>query len=204
MSIIKNIIFDLGGVLLNIDYQRSVEAFKQLGLNGFEQMYSQAGADHLFEKLETGDISEEDFYATLRSYLPSLDNSMIRKAWNTMLLDFRTGSLSCLEQLSSNYKIYLLSNTNSIHLSAFREIFRVETGKNAIEDYFIRTYYSHEIGRRKPYVETYEYVCEDAGIRAGETLFVDDSIQNIEGAADAGLNTHHLLPGKTIEEIILF
>ena len=134
---IKNIIFDLGGVLLNIDYNKTIQAFNQLGIADFDKMYSQSTANLLFENLETGKITEEDFYAELKKVLPpNITNVDIKNAWNTMLLDFRQESLAYLITLKEKYKIFLLSNTNHIHLTAFRELFTRQTGRKSLDDYF--------------------------------------------------------------------
>jgi putative hydrolase of the HAD superfamily len=202
MAKIKNLLFDLGGVLLNIDYNKTADAFKKLGVHQFDELYSQSGANYLFEELETGKISDEDFYDAIQQYCsPSTTKEQIESAWNAILLNFRIESLECLVKLGEEYNVYLLSNTNSIHLQAFNKIFEEETGKPRLDDYFIKAYYSHKIQQRKPYAATYKFVLSDAGIKPEETLFIDDSIVNIEGAREAGLLAYHLLPGQAIEEI---
>ncbi|MFM6924415.1 MAG: HAD family phosphatase, partial [Ferruginibacter sp.] len=137
MAATKNIIFDLGGVLLDIDYQKTIDAFEKLGLKHFEAMFSQFKADELFEKLETGQISERDFYDAVkeRTAIP-LSDEEIDHAWNALILNFRTASLALLEQLSAGYKLYLLSNTNSIHLKYFKKLFTRQTCKPLLDAYF--------------------------------------------------------------------
>lgn len=202
MSKIKNLLFDLGGVLLNINYNKTAAAFKLLGVTQFDQLYSQADANDLFEALETGKITEEDFYIAIKRYCdPTINEQQIESAWNEMLLDFRLESLNHLIKLKEQYNIFLLSNTNSIHLKAFTKIFVRETGKESLNDFFIKTYYSHIIHERKPYAATYKNVLYDAGILAEETLFIDDSIKNIEGAVLAGLQVYHLQEGEKIEDL---
>lgn len=202
MKTIKNIIFDLGGVLLNIDYHATSKAFHDLGASDFDALFTQFTANHLFESLETGEIEPGQFYSAVSEHCrPGTTENEIREAWNAMLLDFRKPSIDALGKLGAKYNIYLLSNTNAIHLEAFGRSFTEETGQPSIDNYFIRTYYSHLIGRRKPYVETYQYVLGDAGLIAEETLFIDDSLNNIEGAREAGLKVHHLLPGQYIEQL---
>ncbi len=204
MAKIKNLLFDLGGVLLNIDYHKTAAAFKQLGVTKFDDLYSQTEANHLFEALETGQITEADFYASLQLYCtPETSKEQIERAWNAMLLNFRIGSLLRLKELRGQYNIFLLSNTNSIHLKAFNNIFDKEIKQSRLDDYFITAYYSHIIKMRKPYPATYQFVLNHAGLEAQETLFIDDSVNNIEGAKQAGLQVHHLLPGSNIEDIIL-
>ena len=202
MAKIKNLLFDLGGVLLNIDYNKTADAFKKLGVQQFDELYSQSGANHLFEELETGKISDDDFYNAIQQYCyPSTTKEQLETAWNAILLNFRITSIEYLSGLKEKYNIYLLSNTNSIHLKAFDKIFEEEIGNAHLDDYFIKAYYSHKIHLRKPYPLTYQFVLDDAGIYAKETLFIDDSIVNIEGAKEAGLEVHHLLPGQKIEDI---
>jgi len=200
MAQTKNIIFDLGGVLLDIDYQKTITAFEKLGLQHFEAMFSQFKADELFEKLETGHISETDFYAAIkaRTEIP-VTNEDIDHVWNALILNFRTGSLDLLEKLSSRYKLYLLSNTNSIHLKYFKELFTQETGKPLLDEYFTKAWYSNEIGLRKPGAAIFEFVLKDEHLKAAETLFIDDTLMNIETAQKLGFKTHHLLPTERIE-----
>lgn len=202
MAAIKNIIFDLGGVLLNIDYHKTANAFKALGAADFDSFYSQAGANELFELLETGNISEADFYKTMQLHCqPGTSFQQIQTAWNAILLDFRLDSLRFLAALKDQYNLYLLSNTNSIHHTAFHEEFTRITNLSYFDDYFKKSYYSHTMHRRKPYGTTYEFVLQDAGIAAHETLFIDDSPVNIEGAKETGLQLHLLLPGEKIESL---
>jgi putative hydrolase of the HAD superfamily len=200
MAATKNIIFDLGGVLLDLDFQQTINAFEKLGFKNFETMFSQFKADALFEKLETGNISEADFYTALKKRTETdITNQQIEHAWNALILNFRTASLDFLEKLSANYKIYLLSNTNNIHLKYFKQQFTKETGKPLLDAYFIKAWYSNEIGLRKPNEDIFEFVLHEENLKAAETLFVDDTLINIETAQKLGLKTHHLLPTERIE-----
>jgi glucose-1-phosphatase len=204
MAATKNIIFDLGGVLLDLDFQQTINAFEKLGLKNFETMFSQFKADALFEKLETGYISEADFYTALKKRTEiNITNQQIDHAWNALILNFRTASLDSLEKLSANYKIYLLSNTNSIHLKYFKQQFTKETGKPLLDAYFIKAWYSNETGLRKPNEDIFEFVLQEENLNAAETLFIDDTWMNIETAKKMGFKTHHLLPTERIETIQL-
>ena len=137
MTDTKNIIFDLGGVLLDIDFQKTIDAFKKLGIENFEEMFSQINADELFEKLETGNITEADFYSAIKSRTKTnISNAEIDGAWNALILKFRTESLQYLETLSKSYKLFLLSNTNIIHLQYFKQLFTEQTGKPMLDAYF--------------------------------------------------------------------
>lgn len=202
MTETKNIIFDLGGVLLDIDYQRTIDAFKTLGIENFEEMFSRFKADELFENLETGNITENEFYSAIKKRTSvSISDTDIENAWNALLLDFRTGSLEYLEKLSVHHKLYLLSNTNRIHLRCFRGLFIKQTGKPSLDAYFRKAWYSNEVGLRKPEKEIFDFVLSEENLKPAETLFIDDTLINIETALRMGFKTHHLLPGEKIELI---
>ena len=202
MRNIKNIIFDLGGVLLDIDYNQTISAFKKLGVENFDEMFSQLVANDLFVKLETGHISTPDFYAAIRSCIPTpVTDKMIDLAWNAMMLSFRKECLVFLESLVNRYNLFLLSNTNAIHLKYFQQIFARDTGKPLLDSYFNKVWYSHLIGLRKPTAAIYEFVLKDAGLAANETLFIDDLAANIKGAKAVGIKTHLLLPNERIEQL---
>ncbi len=203
MTTIKNIIFDLGNVLLDIDYNKTTRAFENLGFKNFKSdFYSPLKMNKLFENLETGKITAATFYESIKAVSNNpITEEQIKTAWNALFMDFRMESLVYLEKIAARYKLYLLSNTNSIHFTAFEDIFKKDTGKPSMDDYFIKAYYSHLIGFRKPDAGAYIYVLEDAGIEAGETLFIDDLAINIEGALSVGIKTHHLLPHERIENL---
>lgn len=202
MQKIENIIFDLGGVLLDIDYNLTRKAFENLGVANFYEMYSQANADKLFQKLEMGKVSEKQFYKELNKATGlHLSQQEIRNAWNAMLLSFREKSLEFLGQLKDRYKLYLLSNTNNIHLNSFYEIYHQKERKNSFEQFFDKAFYSFEIGLRKPDADCYEWVINDLKINPAKTLFIDDSINNIHGAEKAGLQTLHLTQEMKIETL---
>lgn len=200
MHTIKNIIFDLGGVLLNINYTLTRTAFEKLGVKNFDEMYTQAEADELFKKLEKGTISVPDFYEQLNNCTGlHLSKQETNQAWNSMLLDFCEESLEFLEKLKPHYRLFLLSNTNAIHMDAFYKIYDSPKRDKKFEDYFEKCFYSFEMGSRKPDVECYQQVINELNIDPSETLFIDDLKQNIDGASAAGLHTLHLEKGMLIE-----
>ncbi len=190
MEAIKNIIFDLGGVILNIDFQRAADAFHKLGIKNFDLLYSQAVQSELFDKLERGHITADDFHREMRD-LSGLDlsDTEIDAAWNALILDFPPARLQLLRQIRKHYKIFLLSNTNIIHADFYNNDLRENHGINGLEELFDRVYYSHAIGLRKPKPESFHHVLEKEHLRAGETLFIDDSRPNIEAAAKLGMKT---------------
>lgn len=192
LAIYDAIIFDLGGVILNIDYHKTVKAFQKLGLKEFDSMYSQAAQSGLFDLFETGQISAQSFINQLLPYLPiGTSPNQVVEAWNAMLLDFPSENLQFLEVLKVQKPIYLLSNTNEIHISAFHRKLKNDFGKAHLDSYFNKVYFSNEIQMRKPNSEIFEFVCEDNQLNMNNTLFIDDSVQHIEGASKLGLQTIH-------------
>ena len=204
MNNIQNIIFDLGGVILDVDYNLTRTAFEKLGVTHFDEMYSQTTADQLFQKLETGRISEKDFHAELnRCTGLHLSAQEINQAWNAMLLTFREDSLRFLDELSPRYNLFLLSNTNHIHLKALQKIFHERKRDKSFEEYFTKAFYSCDIGLRKPDAVCYQWVLETLSIDPHHTLFIDDSTKNIEAANNEGMQTILLEKGMTIENLNL-
>ena len=199
---IKNIIFDLGGVLLNLDFKRAFDAFAKLGFSDFDELFGQHNADDLFQKLETGKITPAEFYKELKLIAPrEITAEQLENAWNAMLVSYRKESLDFLLKLKEHYSLYLLSNTNEIHHSRFLKMLQEETEYQNLHKFFIKTWYSHEIHHRKPDVEIFEFVLHDAGIEAGETLFIDDSPSNLPNAGAIGMKTQLLLPEERVENL---
>jgi putative hydrolase of the HAD superfamily len=197
---VSAILFDLGGVILNLDYNRTIAAFKNLGRESFESLYSQAQQNAIFDRLETGEISETYFRDYLISFLGNeVNHEMVDQAWNAMLLDLPQERIDFLRTLKKEYKIYLFSNTNAIHLRKFQEIIQHQYGDaKLLEAVFDKTYYSHIIQKRKPNAAAFEYILKDLGLKAEEVVFVDDSIQHVEGANSVGINAYHLIDTDVI------
>lgn len=203
MQGIKHIIFDLGGVLLNIDYQLTEEAFVKLGMQDFAEKYTQAQQIDFFSKYEKGLLSTKDFIAKLKTWLPNpVAHTEIVDAWNAMLLDFPLRRLQILQQLQLHYDIVLLSNTNELHEEAFNQKLKEVCGYNKLAVFFDRVYFSHHIGMRKPEAAIFEHVLADTGFDPRHTLFIDDSQQHIVGASELGIQTIWLEKGMSIEEHI--
>lgn len=199
---IKNIIFDLGGVLLNIDYDAPVREFAKLGINNFSELYSQAEQKKLFDDFETGDISPHAFRESIRTLSgSSIADSQIDFAWNSILLDFPKSRVEMLRELKKKYKLVLLSNTNEIHIKEFEKQLEVDFGTNIISDLFTSVHYSSRLRMRKPHVETFLHVMKINGLFSEETVFIDDSLQHIDGAKKAGIQAYWLnVKKENIEE----
>lgn len=186
------IVFDLGGVLIDLDYQLTIDAFKKLGISDFDKMYSQAAQNNLFDDFETGQISAQRFINTLLPYLSqgTTPNKVVQ-AWNAMILSVPPEKIELLEKLRKDYPIYLLSNTNELHVPVVRREWAKVTDK-PMEDFFDHIYFSHEIHLRKPDDAIFEFVCAQQNLLPEKTLFIDDSIQHIKGAENVGLQTYFL------------
>jgi len=197
---VKNIIFDLGGVILNIDYNRTEKAFIDMGIENFPALYSQLHQSSLFDKFEIGQIGRDQFIGTMQEIagIPFTEEQIVN-AWDAMLLDFPLRRLQILQQLRLYYDLFLLSNTNEIHEEAFNNILMTSHGIPNIGVFFDKVYLSHRVGLRKPMPEIFERVLNDNGLKAADTLFIDDSAQHIAAARELGIQTIFLEKGMTIE-----
>lgn len=198
---IRNIIFDLGGVLLNINPKKTIEAFGKLGM---EQLVGDKGLsyDHeIFYLMEQGKITSDEFRKGVLQLLPNrISFQEIDAAWTAMLLDFPAIRVELVKNLRKDFKIYLFSNTNAIHVDKFHSNFRNQHGFE-VSTLFDKDFYSNEIGYRKPSPESYQEIIRLSGIDPEESLFIDDSHQNIESAIASGLKGFWLEPGQTVENL---
>lgn len=203
---IKNIIFDLGGVLLNLDYTLSTKAFQKIapGFGSFDAIYTGQKDKKLFENFETGAITSQQFRDGIRALLQkNINDKTIDEAWNAMLLNFPIERLKLLEELRSKYRLFLLSNTNEIHLLAVNEILNKTFGLKDLSGVFEKEYYSHKVGMRKPNREIFQLVISENKLDPSETLFIDDSEQHIEGGKRAGLQTLLMRMDKVLTDELL-
>lgn len=199
-----SIIFDLGGVLWNISYHATATAFINLGFSDFNNWYSQANQKELFNKLETGKIAEHDFYQEVRDVSGlNLSNSEIENAWNAMLLDLPTERIELISEIAKKKPIYLLSNTNEIHLKKIEELLKKkETNWDKFCGIFSKVYLSCRVGMRKPNEDIFFKVLNDNNLIANKTLFIEDSIQHIETAQKIGIQTLFLQPNPANQKTI--
>jgi glucose-1-phosphatase len=190
---IKNIIFDLGGVLLNIDYKASIKAFKELGVINFDEFFTQSTQVHLFDRLDTGEVTPEGFRNEIRQISSvEMTDDAIDKAWNAMLLDFPSNKIPMLEQVGTHYRTFLLSNTNAIHYPAYSQSLKDAHGYESLARLFEQQYLSHEIGLRKPNAEAFHFVVEKNNLDPEKTLFFDDTMMHVQGARRAGIHAYWL------------
>lgn len=196
---IHNIIFDLGGVLVDLDFMSLVIHYKRLGATFDTSDYRIVISDPVFLSFELGLTSPSGFRDRLREILeisPASDDEM-DEAWCSLLGSVPLVKVHLLKKLASRYRLFLFSNTNDIHIRYFKNRFESEHGF-PFEPLFEKAFYSHEIHDRKPLVSSYEKVTRLAGIVPEETLFVDDFEENIGNAGKAGLQVLHYLPGTDL------
>ena len=200
MKNIDNIIFDLGNVILNIDYQNTIDAFKKIGVPNASSFYSKSSQLNIFNQLETGHISKQNFILEIQKIVPKASASQIINAWNAILQDLPNERLEILKNIKDKFSIFLLSNTNSIHIEKIID----KLGEKKYEEFynlFEKVYYSHEVKLRKPNSDIFKLVIKENCLSIKNTLFIDDSIQHIESAKKIGLKTYHLDGNKTLESI---
>jgi len=199
---INAIIFDLGGVLLDINYRLTIEAFNNLGCSDFESIYTQQKQSQLFDDFETGKVSSETFRKSLQKQMEfSISNVEFDNAWNKMLLQLPEQRIELLEKLNKKFSLFLLSNTNEIHIKAFKKIISSSIGYERFENCFKKVYFSSEIGNRKPNASCFEMVLSENKLSAAKTLFIDDSIQHVEGAYKIGIKTLLIESGEELVSI---
>ncbi len=203
MSEIKNIIFDLGGVIINLDIPKTISEFNKLTNKPFESIYTQLQQSPIFDLFDKGQISEADFFFELNNSLDQpLTHKQLLNAWNAMLLDFPIHRLELLNQLKQRYRIFLLSNTNETHIAQFENDLYQHHGYKNLEPFFEKVYYSCKMNMRKPDREIFDFVLQENTLNASETIFIDDSPQHIEGALKIGIKAHLLSKEKDIKSLI--
>ncbi len=187
---INTIIFDFGDIFINLEKQASIDEFKKLGLDGPNEELLEM--NDLFEK---GKITELQFIETFQKYIPNADVHDIRKAWNAVIGEFPLYRLEFLQMLSHKYRLFLLTNTDAIHISRFEH----KVGVSFFSDFyqcFEKVYYSYEMGMRKPSPEIFNYIINKHDLSPKRTLFVDDKKENTDAAASLGINVWNLEVGK--------
>ena len=197
MKNINAIIFDLGVVILNINYQNTINELKKIGIKNTSSFYSRTFQTKLFDQIETGKISTEEFLIEIQKKTSSANIKQVKDAWNAMLLDLPKKRIELLKKLNENYPIFLLSNTNALHISKFKE----KIGRRQYTKFynlFKKVYYSHEIGLKKPDDEAFKIIINENNLDPHKVLFIDDSIQHIRGARNLGIKTHHMKENEDI------
>ena len=200
MAVTKQLIFDLGNVLYDIDFTKMYKAFDELGVPNFENHFTLNKSDQIFFDLEKGFINQEEFCNGFNAlYKLTLSHHQIINAWNSLLVGYRKESIDWVKEHNGQFDTFLYSNTNQIHYDYFIPQFSREIGGN-FENLFKTPYYSHKMGQRKPDPTSFQFILDKEGLKAEETLFIDDNEPNIIAAASVGLQVLYLKPGMRVEK----
>ncbi len=196
LSEIKNLIFDLGGVIVDVDVDLFNKSFQDFGFTNFSDIYAQIKQTSLFELFETGKIPAQSFRNELRKFKNNVSDSQIDTAWNSVIVKIPEQNIDLLLNLRKNYRTFVLSNTNIIHMDYLISNLINKSGYNPLDEMFEQIYLSYEIGLRKPDTECFQYVLDNAGLKAGETIFFDDLIENVNGARNVGIFGYQINDGR--------
>ncbi|MBQ9509375.1 MAG: HAD family phosphatase [Bacteroidales bacterium] len=197
---IKNIIFDLGGVIYDIRYENIPEAFARMGAGNLMEIYSKAKQTDFIDRYEEGLMSSDEFCEEIRriSEVP-LTDEQIKEAWNAILIDVPASRVDFLLKLKERYNLYLFSNTNQFNYDCFTAHLNQKYGFDFFDTIFKAAYFSHILHIRKPKSEGFQKIMQEQQLNPAETLFIDDSPQHIEGARRCGLQAYHLQDERSIE-----
>ncbi|MGZ3756343.1 MAG: HAD family hydrolase [Mucilaginibacter sp.] len=202
MEGIKNIMFDYGNVIFNIDFKRVAKAWEQLGVTNAAEFYGHREQDPVFDLLEQGKISNADFRNRIRELTnkPDLTDVQIDGAWNSIFVGIPDGNHELLLKVKAKYRTFLLSNINAIHHDYVHEYLKSDFGLDDNTPFFEKIYYSHLVGKRKPGREIFEQVLQENNLNPAETLFIDDSPQHIATAKELGIHTYLMTAPDTIQQ----
>ena len=200
-KMIRNIVFDLGGVLVDLDFKAAINGLQQAGFANVKEQLLAFDRGGIFQKFEVGEITADEFRAAIReNSTVTLTDEEVDGLWNAMLLEIPREKLELILELRGKYMVYLLSNTNSIHWDyVCKNAFNYRGFR--VEDYFEETFLSYEMHLAKPDKAIFEKVLHDANLLPEETLFIDDSEANCKAAQEVGIHAHHYHVGDDLKEI---
>jgi putative hydrolase of the HAD superfamily len=204
-STIRNIVFDLGAVIIPIDFQRTFQAFSAISNLSVESLAYKYHSSEFFVEFEKGLIGNYVFIQHLRKLLDlsgNVEEKSIIEAWNKLLFPIPKERIQRIQELGKKYNLYLLSNTNPIHIKEVNTILKKSSGVSFLEDLFIHTYYSYDIGLIKPSTAIYEHVLNTSQLIANETLFLDDNFDNIQSALSIGIQAVHVTESMDMLSIL--
>jgi len=200
---IKNIIFDLGVVLLDVNYQNTIQAFSSLGMKNPDEAFSKQRQDDFFRKYERGLIKDDEFLNGLSKRMGVSDQDKVKDAWCSMLGHLPKEKYEVIRKLSQSYKLFILSNTNRIHQAWFEKEIDDQYGWETFSTFFEFIGYSHQINERKPDREAFQYILDQYDLDPEETLFVDDTLDHVKGAQRLGIHASHYSDGEDLEELVM-
>ncbi len=203
LSGIRNVILDLGGVILELDVDRTIRAFHALGFPPIESSDIILSRYPFFLDFETGKISPDEFIAQVMGISADhVTRDRVVEAWNAMILGFTAESIALLQDLRQSYRLFLLSNTNAIHEKVYNRQLNEQHGIANLDRIFERVYYSHRLKMRKPDPEIFKHVLRDSGLVPGESLYIDDTLLHVETARSLGMQAYHLASPQRITDVL--
>jgi FMN phosphatase YigB (HAD superfamily) len=191
MQHIKNIIFDYGNVIFEIDFKKAQNALQQLGITDIEHFFAHKNHNNLFNDFETASITPDQFRAGIREAAKNeaITDEQIDAAWNSLLIGVPPHIHDVLLKVKEKYRTFLLSNNNEIHYNYIMDYLKKDHAMDSLDNLFEKAYFSQHMFLRKPNVEIFAQVLKENNLKPEETLFIDDSPQHLVGAKEAGLNT---------------
>lgn len=199
---IRQIIFDFGGVILDIDPQQTINALQSMGVEDVDIFNTRSFQEDVIAKFERGIITPEQFRERVRQHIgKDICDQDIDDAWNALLLDIPKERIKVLEQAKNNYDIYLLSNSNEIHYDIYVRDLQLRFGYREFDQLFHKAYFSFDLHLSKPNIEIFEFVLNQHNLIPEETLFIDDTLMHIEAAQKTGLKTYHLVKPERIRDL---
>ncbi len=203
MQPFKNLIFDIGDVIVDIDYKVTVGEFQKLSAVDFSEIVSYNKQSHIFDQFETGKVTAQQFRDELKKFLINgTTDEAITRAWNSILIHYPAQKVALLQSLKSKYKTFALSNINEIHVHSLNLAARQQFGVNSFSEFFNTAYYSNEVGFRKPDKEIYEFVLQKENLIPAETFFVDDKAENVEAAKQVGIQAYQLTNRDKLHDLL--
>ncbi len=201
---IQNIIFDFGGVVLDIDPNMTMRELENLGIKNTEVFMTPDFQENVINKFERGIITPEQFRQKVREALEAeLTDQEIDEAWNALLLDIPKERIAVLKATKENYRMFLLSNSNEIHYDVYVRDLQLRFGFREFDQLFDKSYFSFDLHLSKPNPEIFEFVLNQHQLVPEETLFIDDTLEHILAARKLGMKTYHLQKPERLRDIII-
>lgn len=192
----------MGGVLVNLETERTLAAFEALGIKEVNYGFTPADQPEIFSAYETGKLSDKEFISALKAHMRAgTSEEEVVNAWNLMILDFPEHRIEFLKRLKKRYRLILLSNTNPLHITYFLNEFHSNYPEIKFDRLFDAVYYSHEIQLRKPDRDVYDYILAEHHLKPEECLFIDDNIVNTDAAKQLGINSIHFPRNTEISQL---
>ena len=199
---IKNILFDFGNVIINIDPQSVLHELARMGLSDGMELHRKLQQDDAYVRMEKDELSPAGFRDLVRKHSgKDFTDAQIDHAWNSIIKDLPIERIDLIERLKKSYKVFLLSNTNSIHYDHYNQYIREKFGYASLDAIFHRAWYSFRMGLYKPDLRIYEQVLREGGLIGEETLFIDDKQENVETAERVGIKGYHLKEGEDVTDL---